>query len=304
MKINASLLREKYIIREETEILEEKGLYITAPSTRMPISLQAGTLAPEEFIIRTNNMHTCARMVSRIVYDYDKNGPIMARAIPMDWEQHWDDTLNNYERAYNENRWVCIYNKGKPVFSDGEHHPFFDVIEKCDAVNKKDYSSSLALAEDAFRKAGKSVKISYDTNVALVADLERQQGRCSMILRGPDRKTTFNFYIKTEDERQKISVPQCLAVSAAFLEGVQLSYFIGFGHEKMRIGLIEKYSEEHKQIREAQQRINQLNAEISAFENRYKVRYRPERPVFQDIIQTTEKIAKKTVINEDEVYID
>lgn len=303
MKINVSLLREKFTINETNPSSKDKKLYISIGSNRLPISLSLGDRPPEIYIVRTNTMHSCARMVASILNDFQKFGPMLNRSTPVKWELLWDSAVTAFERQYNPDLWCAVYHNGRCLYSYGKYHPFLDVIEKCDVMNKGAYEDSVPLAEATFKKAGKDVKIHYDSNVALVAAMDDKQGRCGMILRGPARTTTFNFYIKVP-AGANIKPAQAFSAAAAFLEGVQLSYFVGFGLEKMRVGLIEPYDEDHIHIRAAQQRLIKLDAEVSAFENAYQVRYRPERPLFQEIVHETEKIAANVVIKEDDVFIE
>jgi len=293
MNVNTSLLREKFTIRGMDLSGQESALNPHVHSNRMPVSLQAGDADPENYVVRAQNMHLCARMAAHIFRDYDKGGPLLHRVIPYKWEEVWAETVSGYEIAYNPERWVCVYHKGKIVFEHGERHPFLDVVEKCDAVNKDgNYDDSLKLAEDAFRRLGKNVQIAYDSSMAIVLNLEKMQGRCGMILRGPTRTTTFNFHLESA-KKIPVNPSQCLRVAAALLEGVQLSFMIGIANEKLRAGLIDSATFEARQAREAKRRIASLNGEISALETNYKVRYRPERPDFNRIIFEAEKIAPR-----------
>jgi hypothetical protein len=306
MKFNISLLREKFVIREKDtdEDTHAKKLNIVAPSTRMPVSLslQSSSLPPEDFVIRTHNMHSCARMAAKLITDFEKRGPIMSRQISLKWDKLWEDCLTPYERAHVENLWVCIYHKGKPIFQTGEHHSFLDVIEKCDSLNKGKYDDSIAMAERAFKQAGTDVTITYDSNVALVAELELKKSRCGMILRNPVRTTTFNITIEEIDNTGHMNIALGLMASADFLEGIQLAFFVGAQQEKLRRGDIKEFSPEYKKMREARSRIVMLDAEIGAIENMYKVRYRPEKPSLQEIVTLSERIARKAP-PKDEVYV-
>jgi len=304
MHVDTSLLREKFIIKERTESKDDKPLEIQARSNRMVINLQAGEMPVETLVIRTNTMHTCSRMVALMIANYEKHGPLSPRLKLIEWPEMWDLALNDYERRYNDDRWLSIYYKGKIVYSYGKHHHFFDVIEQCDIVNKGEYNESLDLAKRAFKKAGKLVNISYDSNVALVAILGTKYSRCSMVLRAPDHKTTFNYVLKPLNEGEKISITQGLSSAGDFLEVVQLSYLVGINNEKLNQNIIEKFSDEAKKGYAARERINELEAQINSMENRYKVRYRPERPLFEYIIEQAEKYAKTNMIDEDEIYIE
>ncbi len=293
MEIDTSLLREKFVIKEKNTGKGAKALSLICPSTRMPVDLQSSELIKEKFIIRSCNMHSCARMAAQIIYEYDKGGSLINRAIKVDWAQMWDKALSSYERRYNDNRWVAVYHKGKPIFSSGERHPFLDVIEQCDIVNKGSYEESIQLAEEAFAKAGKKINLDYDSNIALVSILGKKDGRCSMVLRGAGKTTIFNYSIKPKKKDDKIHIPQGLSSAADFLEAVQLSYMVGINNEKIELGIIKKYSDEYRQTMEARKRISELNALINSMENRYNVHYRPERPDFDLIIELSEKYAQE-----------
>lgn len=112
-----------------------------------------------------------------------------------------------------------------------------------------------------------------------------------------DRTTTFNFTV-TSKEDKTLNFPQCLSAAAAFLEGIQLAFLIGFRNIQNKLELIEKYSFEDKQMREAMRRLSRLSAELANIELQSEVRYRPERPDFQKIILGTEQRAVKTLEKE------
>lgn len=305
MNIDTSLLREKFTIREKTEHQGDKALKIVCPSTRMSINLQSGELPKETYVIRSYNMHSGTRIASKIIHDYEKNGPLMSRSISLDWTELWDNSLSSYERAHHTDRWVAIYHKGVPIFSAGEYHSFLDVIEKCDYMNKGNYDKSIKIAEQAFRQAGKDTTITCDSTVALISILAKDSGRCSMVIRGPSNTTTFNYSLKPLDKNKTLNIPQGLSTAADFLEGVQLAYMVGFNSEKLNQGIISKYSDEEKKMVKARERLTELNSLINSMERRYKVRYRPERPNFETLIFQTEKHAKNTVLtDDDDVYLD
>lgn len=290
MNIDTSLLREKFVIQEAGVKDEgQKKLILTAPSNRMPISLRTESLAPEQFIVRTSSMHTCTRMVAQLVADYEHHGPIPPRIAKINWHQLWDNCLSSYERLHIPERWCCVYHKGKNIFSEGKHHAFLDVIEKCDHMNKKDYEGAINVAKGAFTKAGKEVHIDYDSNVALVAAIDIKSARCSMVLRGIDKTTTFNYSVRPIEKDDKINPSQALSSAGDFLEGVQLSYQIGMNNHKLETGQIQKFSDPDRKARAARNRINELYAQVNSLENRYILRYRPERPDFDHIIHATEQ---------------
>lgn len=293
VSFNSSLLREKFTIHDPLDSGSDSGAPVLALSNRMILELQSKTgHNKERFIIRSHNMHSCVRLVARMFRAYHTTGPIMVRVKDFEWETIWDQIVNEYEYDFNPHRWAAIYNNGKVLFETGQRHPFLDIIEKCDARNKGEYEKAIPVAEDAFRQLGRDIRIEYDANVALVTDMEDKQARCGVILRGPNRTTTFNFAVFPKKE-PALNIPQVLTASAAFLEGVQLAFMIGMNNEKIRLGIIERFSHEEKQTREARRRLSRLNAEIANLETACEVRYRPERPEFPHIVMDAEKLAGK-----------
>lgn len=302
MNLNTSLLREKFIITESDTGNGEKPLKLEVRSNRMALPLKSGNMEPEEFVVRAHNMHSCIRMAAQIVNSCEHTGPIANRNPPYDWEEAWHAVVGDYERAHNPHRWIAVYYKGRLVYESEAHHGFLDVIEKCDALNGDAYEKSIALAEDAFKKAGKDVEIEYMSNIALVVDIEKLKGRCGMILRGPDRTTTFNMVMEAHKPGERIVAAQCLTAAAAFLEGIQLAYMVGINLEKTSKGLIPHLSPEDHKTRDARRRLGRLNAKITTLENNARVRYRPERPDFFEIVQIAERLAQKTLKTSEEAF--
>ena len=293
-EFQSSLLRERFIIHDPDSTRSDNSS-ITALSNRMVVSLQKDADTPaEEYIIRTQNMHSCIRLTSRIIHSFNIGGSLLNRAKPYDWEATWEPVVNDYERVYNEERWVCVYHRGKVVFESGERHPLLDLIEKCDFENDKDYEYAIPMAEDAFKQTGKVLKLDYDANVALTLTFDGGEGRCGVILRGANGTTTFNFKTSPKND-EALNIPQCISASAAFLEGIQLAFMIGFNIFKINVGILDRNAAEDKQTKEAQRRLGRLNAEISNLETVANVRYRPEKPELYRIVTEAEELASKTI---------
>lgn len=288
---HTSLLREKFTLRE-TEGDMGDALPVIALSNRMVLQLTS-RYGQETFVIRTQNMHTCARLAAVISKEFYAHGPLLGRTIEYRWADAWRLVTKGYEEKWNPAVWGCIYHKGKILFESGEHHQLLDLIEQCDFKNKHEYEKSLALAENAFMSAGKAVKIDYDGNFALMVNVKDGVGRCGIILRSPNKTMTFNFTARErEDGRGRILRPsQCLTVCAAFLEGMQLAFNVGMVNKKRELGLTPKYSPEDKKALRAVERLGALNLAVTRFERVFELKYRPERPVFGIVIKEAETFA-------------
>ena len=294
MEFSSSLLREKFTIQDPDPHQDTEERLLLALSNRMVVDLKSLKGDVETFVIRSHNMHLAARMCARLVYSYQKSGPIMARPSPYDWGAAWDALLSDYEYSFNPNRWIAIYHKGKQIYKWGEHHPLLDIIEKCDFSNDQEYEHSVAMAESIFKAAGKTVNISYEGNVALVVDFDDTHGKCAIILRGAERTTTFNFTCLPR-KQPEVNIPQCIAAAAAFLEGMQLAFQVGMSSEKIHLGIIERFSHEEKQYQEGKPRLAKLSAEIANLEAVHNVRYRPEKPSFKQTMLDAERLARKVL---------
>jgi hypothetical protein len=301
-----TLLREKFIIRDIVTRNGGADESLVAVSNRLAVPMNPDLASSTEtFVVRAQNMHCCTRFTARLCNEIADNGDLENRKKPIPYQELWDGIIRGYEEKWNPNNWVSVYYKGKVIFEagPGKRHPFLDIIEQCDAVNKDTYENSLVIAEDAFKKAGKDVTIEYSSNVALIMGYHSSQVKCGIIVRGPNKTTTFNFTARPL-KSQSLKLTQALSVAAAFLEGVQLAYSVGFNNVRVRIGLIEKSSPDARKGTDAAQRVARLSEAIVQYESNVSVTYRPERPNLQNIIIESEKFAQKQLSSEVQEKID
>ena len=294
-EFNATLLREKFIIKDAMPEKQADQKPVIALANRLSLPLYSPRLdSHETLIVRAQNMHTCVRLGARLAQDFNDHGPLLGREPDYDWQDAYDAITKGYETKFNPNLWAAIYYQGRVVFEKGaaDRHPFLDVIEQCDARNNADYEKAVAVAEDAFKQAGKMVTIEHDANVALLVNVTEDEGKCGIILRGPARTTTFSFTAKKRPARG-VRASSCLSASAAFLEGIQLAFQVGMIRQKIHYDLIGKSSEEAHKGEDASQKLYRLNGAISQFENMYDVRYRPEKPDFKTMVEEAEEFARK-----------
>lgn len=253
----------------------------------------------EFFVIRSQTMHCALRMGSRILKSFLELGPVAGRAVPFKWADAWDDVVSHHERLYNPKIWCTVYKDGQIVFDQGEPHPFLNIIEQCDRLNRENYEETIKIAEDAFRKLGKRVRINHNLMIGLLLHFTKKEARCGLISRGAERKGTFNCTI-TPKEKNPLNMVHCLEVCADYLEAIQLSFEIGASHqnhEAGRLGHSEKKEMQYK-MKQAEERIRRIEASITSFESLYNVRYRPEKPAFSLFISEAERKLKDTTSDE------
>lgn len=303
-EFNTSLLREKFVIHDAMPADMTDNEPIIALSNRMKFTLTYRDGSAETYVVRAQNMHTTARLAAQMAKDFYDYGSLIERAKPFNWESAYRAITKGYEQSWNPNRWVAVYHNGRVVYEDGEgtRHTFLDIIEQCDTRNKGDYEKTMEIAKDAFKQAGKLVNIEHDTNVALVMKVEGNEGKCGVILRGPNKTTTFNFAAHPKAGREP-KPSQCLTAAAAFLEGIQLAFLVGMTKQKVRYELIDSTSEEARKGDAASQKLGRLNSAITQFENLLTVAYRPDRPNFAEMIDEAEEFARQVLANEIEAKI-
>ncbi len=295
MEFKSTLLREKFVLRDPAGDLSDTPPVI-ALSNRMVLPLaQSGAVdEAETFVVRTQNMHSCTRLCAAIAKEYFERGSITKRVMPFRWDTLWRDVIKGYEKDWNPDIWCSIYYKGRVVFEEGNRHPFLDIIEQCDAVNGgSGYAQSVLFAEKAFQQAGKEMKIEHDSNIALIVSVKEDEAKCGVILRGANKKTTFNYTVKKRKGGDDVRIPTILTVSAAFLEGVQLAFGVGMINKKRAIGLLEKFSDEDRKGKRGAERLVNLSSAIEGLERKYTVLYRPDRPEFQQMVRDAEEFAMK-----------
>lgn len=291
LEFKTSLLREKFILHP----LNKDEQQIIALSNRISIPLKSNDgIDDETLIVRTQNMHSCARLAASIVKEFSEHGSLMERAMPLKWNLLWGDVIKGYEKDWNPNIWCAVYHKGRIVYQEGKHHPFLDIIEKCDAANKGEYIESIKFAETAFGQAGKQIQIEHDSNIALISSTTSEKVKCGVIVRAATGATTFNYTATVrEDSPLSIHPYTTMTVAAAFLESIQLSFQVGMMNKKQQFKLIEKYSDEERQHRRATNRLTNLNNAIGNYEDSFNVNYRPDRPTVKDMVQKAEELAAK-----------
>lgn len=293
LEFKSTLLREKFTLRDPAGELSDTPP-VVALSNRMVLPLSSDIEDPETYVVRTQNMHSCTRLCAAISKEYFERGAIMRRITPFRWDGLWRDVIKGYEKDWNPDIWCAIYHKGRLIFEDGTRHPFLDIIEKCDAASGQSYSESVSFAERAFQQAGKAMKIEHDSNIALIVSIKDEEAKCGVILRGANRKTTFNYTVKRKRlNGEDIRIPTILTVSAAFLEGVQLAFSVGMINKKRAVNMIEKFSDEDRKGKRGGERLINLTNAIEGIERKYWVQYRPDRPDFQKMVREAEEFAMK-----------
>jgi hypothetical protein len=292
-EFKCTLLREKFVLRDPAGDLSDTPP-VTALSNRMVLALSSPSGEEEEtFVVRTQNMHSCVRLCAAIAKEFYDRGAITTRVMEFRWDNLWRDVIKGYEKDWNPDIWCAVYHRGRPIFDDGVRHPFLDIIEKCDAASGQSYADSVSFAEKAFQQAGKEMKIDHDSNIALIVSIKDGEAKCGVILRGANKKTTFNYTVKKKKTGDDVRVPTILTVSAAFLEGVQLAFTVGMINRRRSIQLIEKFSDEDRKGKRGQDRLVNLSNAIEGLERKYWVQYRPDRPDFLQMVREAEEFAMK-----------
>jgi hypothetical protein len=294
---SGSLLREKFEIYESKSGATD-GTPLTVLSNRMVIPLldDSGKIA-ERFVVRGQYMHSCIRMAARIIQSYIDQGPILVRDHdPFDWEGAWLRLIEDHDLKYHPDLWISVYSNGKLIYEFGEHHMFFDVLEQCDRKQADNYDAAIVYAEQIFEQYGKTITIKHDSSVALVVNLKDNEGRCGVVLRGAEKTTTFNYRAAQKEKKgQDVSLPQLMASCASFLEGIQLAFSIGMANEKLRQEVITRATDEAREADSSRKRLAKLNAQITSLEQNCDVRYRPEKPIFSEMVIAAEALMAKII---------
>ena len=156
------------------------------------------------------------------------------------------------------------------------------------------HEKAVSVAEDAFQQAGKRVTIKHDSNLAMILNISGDEGKCGIIVRGPNRTTTFNITARPKEERD-VKPSHCLTAAAAFLEGIQLAFLVGMTRQKIRHDILSPTSPEAKQADDAGHKLGRLNGAIAQLEKLLDIKYRPDKPEFSRMIDEAEEFARKVL---------
>jgi len=270
---NTSLVREKIIFTEgEIGEVEAKEPVIIRSNR---IFLKLGS--KEKAVVRAQNMHTTLRMAARVLGAFFKDGPLLTRKTPLDWEAEWQEAVSKYERDFNTQLWGAVYINGKSVFKT-QTSPFVDVIEKCALLAMDNYDTTMEVTENALKQVGRDMRINHSSNVAAVFSDMGDSLRCGIIHRSEGKDAAFNFTAHAGQRDTRIV--QSFGASAAYLEAFNLRFVIHSLRDKIRMGEAKTVSTENQQIRAAIVRQGAINRAIKTFEDIYNVTYRPAKPDF------------------------
>lgn len=283
MLLNTSLLRERFTITEKDDSHKPIGAF--GNRILLPLHSKNGEIT-ERIVIRAHSMHMALYMAAALTKIFFDKGPVMHYMTQEKWKDMWFDVCGDFERPHNDKTWVSVYHKGRPIYQDGDHHAFLDIIEQCDIKNRDEYDRAIPMAVDIFKQAGRNVDIDYDVNIAAVIGITEHRTRCGLILRSPTRTTTFNLSMQMNKDKELEPHPQDgLELSAAYLEAIQLSTNIHFVNGRITDGKVSETSPEALYAKASYNRIGRLNNTIQTFETLYDIRYRPEKPDFKEIIR-------------------
>ena len=287
----ASLLREKFEINDLAGDGQDPVIVV---SNR--IVCRFSDHDDDYIVIRAQNMEQTIRTLSHVL-DLRVQGKFFrGHARKIDWSKVWQNVDHNYERLYNPSRWIVIYEGGVPIYTWGEHHPFFDVIEKFYLNPDADYDRTLRRAEAAFKKTGKLVQIGHESSVAYTVHSKTDVIRQSIVMRDVGRTMVLNFSTRTQHKDQDLyqSLHRSVSVGGAYTEAIELCFDKGMIFSKRRAQRVD-HKLANAQAKAARTRLDVLQAEISNYERMFSIHYRPEKPNFPRMIAEAEQRAEKII---------
>lgn len=274
---NATLVREKIVFVADSggENVDDTENTVIR-SNRISFSLGEGSGA-EKIVVRSQTMHTTLYLASKIIYSFYRSGFFIGRDPPCNWEAMWESIVASYEKDNNPNIWASVYINGKSVFTTTKS-PFVDIVETCALLTESNYDATMGVAETFMKRAGKSMRVNHDTNVAAVFTDAGDAMKCAIIHRAGGHDTVLSFTAEggVKDNR----IHQSISVAAQLLEGMNLSFLVDKLRIQARRGEIPKISPEAKLLRAATSRLTSIDRGVSSFEEVYVMKYRPEKPMF------------------------
>jgi hypothetical protein len=273
----SSLVREKMTFTADAfaEVDPGEELHVIR-SNRIFLNLTKNGRT-EKIAVRAQTMHVTLLLASKVMFSFFKNGLFLIRPEEYDWQQQWESILSSYEQKYNPNVWAAVYINAKPVFKTTDS-PYIDIVEKCALLNIDNYDATVGVAEEAFKQAGKAVSIGHESHTAAVFSADEKTVNCGVIDRSGGKNVAFNFIVAGGDKERRLV--QALAVTASFVEALNLRRIVRETQMRIRMEEITTSSSEAIRMRAAAGRLMALTKMITTFEEMYEVKYRPAKPDF------------------------
>ena len=294
-KLNTHVLRERFTLRNPNS--DDDIMVIGSNRMILPLINHDGDIY-DTLIIRGKLAHEVIRLSAALLKEFQDHGPFLNRQTPFDWEGFFGDIRRDFDKSYHDENWLTVYRKGKAVFTHGAHHPFLDIIEQCDTKNSDEYDFSVAMAEQAFRDAGKSISIDHLSTIALVINVLDDSIRCGVIHRGSNKTSTFNFHATLPEEVTKntpksVDLAHTIRACAAFIEGLNLAFILGQLEAQSKQPGFSAKGTDGIQLKAAKKLIYTIDTEIDQYLESYNVRFRPERPDLELAAKEASKFVSK-----------
>lgn len=274
-----SLLREKFCVRDIAS--NKEPLVVLGNRLQIPLG-PTGREPP--LVIRCHSLHMTLRLLALFIRESEFTGLSEDAAAGYAWAEKWNDLRDGFEKKHSPDTWVTVYHKGKCLFHAGETHAFFDVIEHCQYGNREQYDYAVEMAQATFKKAGKSLLIEHESHVGYVQETIGDTIRLALVLRLPGQKATFTVLVQgAGDDELPPPDYKAMQIGADFIEAINRSVQAGFLQRKILDNKLSDTSQEGRQFKSLTKRIRELNNDIIRNENRYHVKYRPEKPDFKAI---------------------
>lgn len=264
-----TVFREKTII--DQQLLNAQGGQGAGQtiirSNRVALALR-GRMFKENITVRGQNLPDTLRIAALVVDEFRRHRTILKKAAPMAWSNIWRETPSNYEGRHNPRNWIAIYGNGQPLFSTmrSGHMDFIEKHAPGTEINEKARAEMIA----AFRKLGLAVRISHQSQTAVVVSEIENMVRCAILERSGKRTSSFSFSV-TREKPEHYTVGNALNMASNFVEVVNLSVILN---------RTAPSSSNQKKLLETSMRRRELISRIHNFERTQELKYRPDRPVY------------------------
>ncbi|GEO81214.1 hypothetical protein [Pararhodospirillum oryzae] len=273
-----SLFREKTTVHQigggRPGPIEEGALVIR--SNRIILELTT-SVRKEQVVVRGQTVPSTLRVAALVVERFLRDPQIFHRDDPVDWEDLWVRKRSDYDRRFSPESWVSIHVDGRTLFATNGSDAI-NLIEQ--VAHGEDLTDEIIRdATRALFSSAQDVVVQHESQTAVVftpfathlraAVLERRGGRTGSFsasaFHGPEGKVRLGAFVN---------------FVADLVEAVTLREFL----ERIRVQMEQSGQSSppipHDHLSAALGRKRQCAQFVAAFENAFKVQYRPERPEF------------------------
>jgi hypothetical protein len=292
-----SLYREKTSLMDLTKDFDlattNDNQHQTLRSNRIPLTFK-GTDHTDTAVVRGQTIASTLRLAAIVIETYLKYPSVLRENKVRHIAELWEERITNYEKDYHPKSWVSVHYNGKPFYSHNMGDTPTEVedpfriarrggVSQLDAIEYVarggDLNDSMIMeATNRLLGQKEDIVVHHESQTAVVFTPFSAYLRCAVLERREGRTGSFSFSAHHNSPQKRVRYSAALTYCADLIEAVLIRSSIERNKDLALAGGATSQRLPHTAIIAMTERLKQLQTYVNAFENAYKISFRPERP--------------------------